>query len=114
MFALEHVNPGNRDPSSLSTVFVAQQWHGEANSLRRSNSSAAKFHPALNAGACRGARQSPGLEGAARSGGPEAAAMLSNAQPAWKRCGPQVLKLMRVLKLLLARPAAELPMLRLH
>jgi len=43
VFALEHANPGNRDPPALSSAFVAQQWHAPPISLLCSNSSTVKF-----------------------------------------------------------------------
>jgi hypothetical protein len=50
VFALEHANPGNRDPPALSFEFVAQQWHTDPISLLCSNSSTAKFSLHLKPG----------------------------------------------------------------
>jgi len=80
VFALEHVNPGNRDPSPMSSAFVAQQWHADPNSLRSGNSSTVKFHRPLKPGRVLIRAPKPRVGGMLRrSGGPEAAAMLGDA-----------------------------------
>jgi Protein of unknown function (DUF2939) len=99
VFALEHANPGNRDPPALSSGFVAQQWHTPPILLLCSNSSTAKFR--------RHIKGAPGVSSLARPAGVQPSSRRRNDRQnrstlLSSSAAPGILKAMRPLKLLLA------------